>query len=262
MEPWAELRREHFQRGVSITEPARRTVRSRNTVRAAIRYERPPSCSNHLAGPASTPTTADLRTSSPRSAASCGWAGSSVGHATLKRRASLNAGRAPRGRHFEPGRVFANELDFPDQFDAWATKVRQPQWRTVDRLARSSTSADRALTFSFCAGLTDPDLVGRPVEVIDDRRSPRRADTGASLPAPSVLRAHRTITALQHARRSSADATAATASPVLTPGPTARATTQGVSFQPAPKGQISTGPDSPRPVLQPAVTNGSSGSSP
>jgi lambda repressor-like predicted transcriptional regulator len=37
VEQWAELRREHFVRGVSIKELARRTRLSRNTVRAALR---------------------------------------------------------------------------------------------------------------------------------------------------------------------------------------------------------------------------------
>jgi hypothetical protein len=35
-EGWAELRREHFVRGVSIKELARRTGMSRNTIRAAV----------------------------------------------------------------------------------------------------------------------------------------------------------------------------------------------------------------------------------
>ena len=42
MEQWAELRREHFVRGVSIKELARRTGLSRNTVRAALRSSTPP----------------------------------------------------------------------------------------------------------------------------------------------------------------------------------------------------------------------------
>jgi transposase len=48
VEGWAELRREHFVRGVSIKELARRTGMSRNTIRAALRstaapsYERAP----------------------------------------------------------------------------------------------------------------------------------------------------------------------------------------------------------------------------
>ena len=42
VERWAELRREHFVRGVSIKELARRTGLSRNTVRAALRSSAPP----------------------------------------------------------------------------------------------------------------------------------------------------------------------------------------------------------------------------
>ena len=42
VEQWAELRREHFVRGVSIKELARRTGLSRNTVRAALRSTQPP----------------------------------------------------------------------------------------------------------------------------------------------------------------------------------------------------------------------------
>src|SRR5271157_6565656 len=43
VERWAELRREHFVRGVSIKELARRTGFSRNTIRAALRSQEPPS---------------------------------------------------------------------------------------------------------------------------------------------------------------------------------------------------------------------------
>lgn len=43
VERWAELRREHFVRGVSIKELARRTGLSRNTIRAALRSQEPPS---------------------------------------------------------------------------------------------------------------------------------------------------------------------------------------------------------------------------
>ena len=39
---WAELRREHFVRGVSIRALAEQTGLSRNTVRRALRSERPP----------------------------------------------------------------------------------------------------------------------------------------------------------------------------------------------------------------------------
>jgi transposase len=42
VERWAELRREHFVRGVSVRELARQTGLSRNTVRAALRSPEPP----------------------------------------------------------------------------------------------------------------------------------------------------------------------------------------------------------------------------
>jgi transposase len=42
VEGWAELRREHFVRGVSIKELARRTGMSRNTIRAALRSSTAP----------------------------------------------------------------------------------------------------------------------------------------------------------------------------------------------------------------------------
>ncbi|MBV9325053.1 MAG: IS21 family transposase [Chloroflexi bacterium] len=42
VERWAELRREHFVRGVGIRELARRFGVSRNTVRVALRSDRPP----------------------------------------------------------------------------------------------------------------------------------------------------------------------------------------------------------------------------
>jgi transposase len=42
VERWAELRREHFVRGVSIKELARRYGIDRNTVRRALRFDRPP----------------------------------------------------------------------------------------------------------------------------------------------------------------------------------------------------------------------------
>jgi transposase len=42
VERWAELRREHFVRGVSIKELMRRTGLARNTIRAALRAPKPP----------------------------------------------------------------------------------------------------------------------------------------------------------------------------------------------------------------------------
>ena len=43
VERWAELRREHFVRGVSIKELERRTGLARNTIRTALRSAAPPS---------------------------------------------------------------------------------------------------------------------------------------------------------------------------------------------------------------------------
>jgi transposase len=50
VERWAELRREHFVRGVSIKELARRTGLSRNTIRAALRASAPPAYRRAPAG--------------------------------------------------------------------------------------------------------------------------------------------------------------------------------------------------------------------
>jgi transposase len=50
VERWAELRREHFVRGVSIRELVRRTGLSRNTVRAALRSSTPPSYQRDASG--------------------------------------------------------------------------------------------------------------------------------------------------------------------------------------------------------------------
>jgi transposase len=50
VEQWAELRREHFVRGVSIKELARRTGLSRNTVRVALRAPGPPRYQRSSAG--------------------------------------------------------------------------------------------------------------------------------------------------------------------------------------------------------------------
>jgi transposase len=50
VEQWAELRREHFVRGVSIKELARRTGLSRNTIRAALRASEPPAYRRVSAG--------------------------------------------------------------------------------------------------------------------------------------------------------------------------------------------------------------------
>jgi transposase len=50
VELWAELRREHFVRGVSIKKLARRTGLSRNTIRRALRSDEPPAYRRAPAG--------------------------------------------------------------------------------------------------------------------------------------------------------------------------------------------------------------------
>ena len=50
VQQWAELRREHFVRGVSIKELARRTGLSRNTIKKALRSEVPPRYERSQAG--------------------------------------------------------------------------------------------------------------------------------------------------------------------------------------------------------------------
>jgi len=130
--------------------------------------------------------------------------------------------------NFEPGRVFANELDFQDQLDAWFARVNARQHRTtrarpVDRLAEelqvmaalperppdtdrrwvTRVAPDPYVRFDSCDYSLDPDLVGRKVEIrVSDREVLAVAlDTGelAGRHARSFAR-HRTITALEHAR--------------------------------------------------------------
>ncbi len=50
VEQWAQLRREHFVSGKSIKRLARETGVSRNTIRAALRSDRPPSYGRAPAG--------------------------------------------------------------------------------------------------------------------------------------------------------------------------------------------------------------------
>jgi transposase len=130
--------------------------------------------------------------------------------------------------NFEPGRLFANELDFQDQLDAWATRVNARQHRTIrarpcDRLAEelgvmaplpatvpdtdrrwvTRVAPDPYVRFDTNDYSLDPDLVGQRVEVrVGDREITAVAlDTGQ--PACRHTRSfarHRTITDLQHAR--------------------------------------------------------------
>jgi len=130
--------------------------------------------------------------------------------------------------NFEPGRCFANEIDFQDQLDAWFVKVNARTHKTlrarpVDRLidelgvmaplAATAPDTDRRwvlrvapdpyLRFDTCDYSLDPALVGRRVEVrIDEREVAAVAlDTGeVACRHPRSFAKHRTITALEHAR--------------------------------------------------------------
>ena len=130
--------------------------------------------------------------------------------------------------NFEPGRTFANELDFQEQLDAWFARVNGRTHKTlrarpVDRLAselgvmaplpRSTPDVDRRwvtrvtpdpfLRFDTCDYSLDPGLVGRRVEV---RVTPREVlavalDTGElACRHQRSFAKHRTITDLAHAR--------------------------------------------------------------
>jgi transposase len=130
---------------------------------------------------------------------------------------------------FEPGRRFANELDYQLQLDAWfddranARMHRTLRCRPADRLAEErkvmtslparAPDTDRRWVFRVppgpylrvdsCDYSLDPALVGRKVDVrVTDREVTAVAlDTGelACRHARSFAR-HRTITALAHAR--------------------------------------------------------------
>jgi transposase len=129
---------------------------------------------------------------------------------------------------FEPGRRFANELDFQDQLDAWFERVNARQHKTlrarpVDRLrdelavmaplpepmpdtARRWTTRvppDPHLRFDTNDYSLDPALVGRRVEVSVGQREIRAVALDTEELASRharVFARHRTITALEHAR--------------------------------------------------------------
>jgi transposase len=132
-------------------------------------------------------------------------------------------------KSFEPGRCFANELDFQLQLDAWFDTRANPRvhktlrCRPIDRLIEERTvmaplptvapdtarrwvarvAPDPYLRFDTCDYSLDPRLVGRRVEVrVSEREVLAVAlDTGelACRHARSFAK-HRTITALEHAR--------------------------------------------------------------
>ena len=130
--------------------------------------------------------------------------------------------------NFEPGRAFANELDFQDQLDAWFAKVNARTHKTLrarpaDRLAHelqvmaalpeqmpdtarrwtTRIPPDPHLRFDSNDYSLDPGLVGRRVEVIADQRTVTAValDTGElACRHDRVFARHRTITAFAHAR--------------------------------------------------------------
>jgi transposase len=130
--------------------------------------------------------------------------------------------------NFEPGRRFANELDFQDQLDAWFAKVNARTHKTlrarpVDRLAEelgvmaplpaempdtarrwvTRVPPDPHLRVDTNDYSLDPALVGRRVEVIVDQRHVTAVclDTGeVACRHARVFARHRTVTALEHAR--------------------------------------------------------------
>jgi transposase len=151
--------------------------------------------------------------------------------------------------NFEPGRRFANELDFQDQLDAWFARVNARRHKTlrerpVDRLAEElgvMASLPAAMPDTARRWVTrvppdphlrvdsndyslDPALVGRRVEVCVDQRQVTAValDTGelACRHQRSYAK-HRTITALEHARALKG-ARRATAEPVVEVRPLAR----------------------------------------
>ena len=130
--------------------------------------------------------------------------------------------------NFEPGRRFANDLDFQDQLDAWFSKINARTHKTlrarpVDRLAEEHrmmaplpavmpdtarrwvmrVPPDPHLRLDTNDYSLDPALVGRRVEVRADQREIRAIvlDSGeiACEHQRSFAR-HRTTTALEHAR--------------------------------------------------------------
>ena len=132
-------------------------------------------------------------------------------------------------RSFEPGRAFANELDFQLQLDAWfderanSRHHRTLRCRPIDRLVEerlvmtalpaAPPDSDRRwvlrvppdpyLRFDTCDYSLDPDLVGRRVEArVTDREVLAIAlDTGEiACRHPRSFAKHRTITMLEHAR--------------------------------------------------------------
>ena len=130
--------------------------------------------------------------------------------------------------NFEPGRCFANQLDFQLQLDAWFEKANARMHKTlrarpidrlieeravmralperepdVDRRWMVRVPPDPYLRFDTNDYSLDPDLVGRRVEVRASQREITAVvrDTGElACRHERWFAKHRTITALEHAR--------------------------------------------------------------
>jgi len=130
--------------------------------------------------------------------------------------------------NFEPGRSFANEVDFADQLDGWFGKANRRIHRTlrcrpVDRLAEDLAAmaplpeappdldprivlrvpADPHVRVDTCDYSLDPALVGRRVEVRVGQAEISAVALDSGAPAARHRRSyarHRTITDLAHAR--------------------------------------------------------------
>ena len=132
-------------------------------------------------------------------------------------------------RSFEPGRRFANELDFQLQLDTWFDGRANPRMhktlraRPIDRLVEeralmaplplTAPDTDRRwvlrvppdpyLRFDTCDYSLDPALVGRRVEARVSEREVLAVGLDSGEPACRHARSfarHRTICALEHAR--------------------------------------------------------------
>jgi hypothetical protein len=96
-----------------------------------------------------TPGPAARASPSPASAASFGSAGICARRTTRRPRASSSGCRATWRTSFEPGRAFANELDFQRQLDDWFERAnrrthRGLRCRPLDRFPRSARRWARA----------------------------------------------------------------------------------------------------------------------
>ena len=110
--------------------------------------------------------------------------------------------------NFEPGRRFANQLDFELQLDAWFEKANARTHKTlrerpIDRRWVSRVPPDPHVRFDTNDYSLDPNLVGRRVEIRASQHEiiAVALDTGElACRHQRCLAKNRTITALEHAR--------------------------------------------------------------